>query len=106
MVVDNSVVATDRDGDGVTDATENDPGADSNNPDTDGDTTTDALDTDSDGGGTNGATEATGDNDGDGTPDYRGPKDDHGPDADPDAAELPAIDETDEEQPYARGVTE
>ena len=64
--------------------------------DTDGDSTIDALDTD----GTN---DATGDNDGDGTPDYRDPKDDHGPDGDLGAAELPAIDEKNEAQPYARG---
>jgi hypothetical protein len=71
--------------------------------DTDGDGTIDGLNSDSGGDRTNDATEATGDNDGDGTPDYRVPKDDDGPDGDFDAVDLPAIDEKDEGHPFARG---
>jgi len=85
-----SVTATDTDGNRLTDATESTLGTDPNDVDSDGD-------------GANNPNEATGDNDGDGTPDYRDPKDDAGPDGDLKAAELPAIDEKNKEQPCARG---
>ena len=101
VAVDTSIAATDGDRDGLTDATENDIGTDPNDPDTDGDGITDDVETTRpDGTGPGEAVDTDGD--GDSTPDYRNPKDDSGPDADLDAAELPAIDETNKEQPCAR----
>ena len=79
-------------------------GSSASTVDTDGGGMIDALDADSDD-GTDDVTEGVGDSDGDGTPDYRDLKGDDSPDGDLDAAELPVIDETNEGQPCARGVT-